>query len=138
MLFRSCAGGVVFHGDHVLLLQNDKGEWVLPKGVIRNGDLSRDVALRRVKEEAGVEAVIISTAGETSYEFFSYSRKKPVCNEITWYLMEACNRHYQINKEEGFVDGGFFPIKEAIEKVTYSQDKALISLSFKKYKEVAV
>ncbi|MCX8042451.1 MAG: NUDIX domain-containing protein, partial [Thermodesulfobacteriaceae bacterium] len=49
---RNCAGGVVFCGEKVFLLKNEKGEWVLPKGVIRNGDYSNEVALRRVKEEA--------------------------------------------------------------------------------------
>ena len=31
---RNCAGGVVFAGDDVFLLKNDKGEWIMPKGVI--------------------------------------------------------------------------------------------------------
>ena len=34
MLYRNCAGGVVFFKDQVLLLKNDKGEWVLPKGYV--------------------------------------------------------------------------------------------------------
>ncbi|HHU62960.1 MAG TPA: NUDIX hydrolase [Clostridiales bacterium] len=138
MLKRVCAGGVVFSGDRVLLLKNEKGEWVLPKGVIRNGDLSREVALRRVKEEAGVDAEIISAVGETSYEFFSVTRQRPVCNEITWYLMTALNTDYKISESDGFLDGGFFPIDDAINRITYSQDKALVSLSYKKYKEMVV
>ena len=101
-----------------------------PKGVIRNGDLSREVALRRVKEEAGIDAEIISAVGETSYEFFSVTRHRPVCNEITWYLMSALNHGYKINKSEGFLDGGFFPIDDAINKITYSQDKALVCLLY--------
>ena len=138
MLKRVCAGGVVFSGDRVLLLKNEKGEWVLPKGVIRNGGLSREVALRRVKEEAGVDAEIISAVGETSYEFFSVTRQRPVCNEITWYLMTALNTDYKISESDGFLDGGFFPIDDAINRITYSQDKALVSLSYKKYKQMAV
>ncbi len=136
MLFRNCAGGVVFKGDQIFLLCNDKGEWVLPKGIIRNGDHSRDVALRRVKKEAGIDADIISTAGETSYEFFSMSRKRPVCNEITWYLMEARNSDFKVSKEDGFKDGGYFSIEEAIKRITYSQDKALLNLAFRRYREI--
>ena len=37
------------------------------------------------------------------------------------------------DKEEGFSDGGFFTIKEALQKITYSQDRSLVNLSFKKY-----
>lgn len=138
MLMRNCAGGVVFNGDQVFILKNDKGEWVLPKGVIRNGNLATEVALRRVKEEAGIDAEIISTAGETCYEFFSISRQCPVCNEITWYIMKALNDNYHVSATEGFVDGGYFPVEEAIRKITYSQDKSLVSLSHKKYKELSL
>ena len=35
MLFRNCAGGIVFSGEKVLLIKNDKDEWVMPKGVVR-------------------------------------------------------------------------------------------------------
>jgi 8-oxo-dGTP pyrophosphatase MutT (NUDIX family) len=133
VLFRNCAGGIVFHNDKVFLLKNEKGEWVLPKGKIRDGSLAVETALKRVKEETGIDAEIISTAGETSYEFFSISRQKPVCNEITWYIMESKSGEYKIC-EEDFIDGGYFDIDEALERVTYSQDKSLVSLAYRKYK----
>jgi 8-oxo-dGTP pyrophosphatase MutT (NUDIX family) len=135
MLVRNCAGGVVFLGDKVFLLKNEKGEWVLPKGVIHNGDIANEVALQRVKEETGIMAEIVSSAGRTNYEFFSVTRQKPVCNKITWYIMKSQDENYSINKEENFTDGGFFPIDDAIGRVTYSQDKSLLNLSFKKFQE---
>lgn len=135
MLIRQCAGGVVFYQDKVLLLQNDKKEWTLPKGVIRNGDLAPDVAVRRVKEEAGVEAAIVSPAGQTSYEFYSYSRQRPVCNQITWYIMRAAAEEYNISSQEGFLDGGFFPVEQAIEKASHNQEKSLICVSYKRLTE---
>ena len=137
MLVRNCAGGVVFLGDKVFLLKNEKDEWVLPKGVIRTGEFSDEVAIRRVKEEAGIDAQIISTAGNTNYEFFSVTRQRPVCDKITWYIMKSQNDKYEVNKEDNFSDGGFFTLEEALEKVTYSQDKSLICLSFNKYREIA-
>lgn len=136
MLVRNCAGGLVFVGDKVFLLKNEKGEWVLPKGVIRNGDISNEVAVNRVKEEAGISAEIVSSAGRTNYEFFSVTRQKPVCNKITWYIMKSPNENYKINKDESFTDGGFFPIDEAISRATYSQDKSLLNLSYKKFQEL--
>lgn len=136
MLFRNCAGGIVFNGEKVFILKNDKGEWILPKGKIREGFLSVETAVQRVKEETGLDADIVSTAGETCYEFFSLSRQKPVCNEVIWYIMESNEEDFTINEEEGYVDGGFYPINEAINMITYSQDKSLVSLSFKKYKKL--
>jgi len=132
MLIRNCAGGVVFSEDKVLLLKNEKAEWVLPKGVIRPGAVAQDTALQRVELEAGVQAEIIDTAGQTSYEFFSVSRQRPVCNRITWYLMKAERIGTTINTEEGFSDGGFYPLEEALEMITYSQDKSLVALAHRK------
>ncbi|MGE5652654.1 MAG: NUDIX hydrolase [Bacillota bacterium] len=135
MLIRNCAGGVVFKGDRVLLLKNDKGEWVLPKGAIRSGDLAHEVAVNRVQVEAGVSADIVEPAGQTSYEFFSTTRQRPVCNRITWYLMRTSEDQCTFSKEDGFVDGGFFIINEALDRITYSQDKSLVSLSYRKLQE---
>jgi ADP-ribose pyrophosphatase YjhB (NUDIX family) len=137
MLVRNCAGGLVFCGNKVFLLKNEKGEWVFPKGVIRSGELSSEVALRRLKQEADIASEIISTAGHTNYEFFSVTRQKPVCNKIIWYIMRSNNNYYKINEEEKATGGGYFEIDEAMKLVTYSQDKALLNLSFRKFKELS-
>ena len=136
MIFRNCAGGVVFCGDKVFLLRNEKEEWVLPKGVIRDKRLAQDVALDRVFKEAGIKAQIISPAGQTSYEFYSITRHQPVCNRITWYVMRADTLDYRIAFEQGFTDGDYFPFDAAMDKITYSQDKALVSVAYEKYKSL--
>ena len=73
---RSCAGGVVFFEEQVFLLMDDHGEWVMPKGVIRNQNRSNDVALWRVEDEAGIHARILCPVGITRYDFYSESRGK--------------------------------------------------------------
>lgn len=133
MIIRNCAGGVVFKEGKVLILKNEKNEWVLPKGKIRNESIPPETAVERVEYEAGVEARIVSSAGETAYEFYSITRNAAVSNKIIWFIMESENEDYKINEEEGFSDGGFYPIEEAIELVTYSQDKSLVSLSYKRF-----
>jgi hypothetical protein len=47
--------------------------------------------------------------------------------------MEATTDSFAVNKQEGFKEGGFYPIDEALEKITYSQDKSLVRLAFRKY-----
>ncbi|AFK86677.1 MULTISPECIES: NUDIX hydrolase [Thermoanaerobacterium] len=138
MLIRECSGGVVFRGDEVFLLKNEKNEWVLPKGAIRNNELSVDAALRRVRAETGLKSLnVLSTAGETSYEFYSVTRQRPVYNKITWYLMSTDDREFNISNEDGFSDGGFYPIEKALELITYSQDRALVNVSYYKYKSLS-
>ena len=53
MLIRNCSGGLVFYKDTVLLLKNEKHEWVFPKGVIRSVERPDEVATERVAYEAG-------------------------------------------------------------------------------------
>jgi 8-oxo-dGTP pyrophosphatase MutT (NUDIX family) len=136
MLVRNCAGGLVFCGNKVFLLRNEKGEWVFPKGIIRKGELPNEVALARVNEEGGITAEIISPAGHTNYEFYSVTRQKPVCNKIIWYIMRSESFHFDIKEPKKFTDAGFFEIDEAMKMVTYSQDKALLNLSYRKYKDI--
>jgi ADP-ribose pyrophosphatase YjhB (NUDIX family) len=136
MIERNCAGGVVFLEEKVFLLKNEKEEWTFPKGVIRNSEMPAEVALKRVLEEGGVIADIITVAGKTSYEFYSVSRRKPVCNKIIWFIMSTASDRFNISEKEKFTDGGFFYIEHALQLVTYSQDKELLNMSFKKYKEL--
>ncbi len=134
MLFRKCAGGVVFQGEQVFLLKNDKGEWVLPKGVVRGAVSQSDVALDRVRAETGVDATILEAVGETSYEFYSNTRHAPVCNRIMWYTMHADAPKFRIAYDQGFTDGGWFPVSRALDMITYTQDKSLLRLAHEKYK----
>lgn len=134
MLFRKCAGGVVFHGEKVFLLRNEKGEWVLPKGVVRGKASQQEIAISRVKAETGVNAEIMEAVGETNYEFYSVSRKTPVCNRVMWYTMAAQNESSRIAFEQGFTDGGWFGIEDALDKMTYTQDRSLLRLAHEKYK----
>jgi len=132
MLVRDCAGGVVFYGDKVFLLMNEKNEWVMSKGLIREGEDPRDAAIRRVFEEAGIRGRIIDQAGRTYYEFYSVTRQKPVCNRIVWYIMETDSEEFRISEPEKYSKGGFFNISEALDIITYSQDKSLVMQSYKK------
>lgn len=136
MLIRDCAGGIVFCADQVLLIQNEKSEWGFPKGVIRDNEAADDVAIWRVKDESDVDARIIALAGKTSYEFFSLTRKRPVANRIKWYLMICDQPIAKPNTEQGFQAASFLPIEEAMNKVTYSQDRSLLMLANQKYREL--
>lgn len=134
MLFRKCAGGVVFHGENVFLLCNDKGEWVLPKGVVRGAASQREVASGRVMSETGVNADVLESVGETNYEFYSVSRRTPVCNRVMWYTMAAQDASFRIAFEQGFTDGGWYPVEEALDKITYTQDRSLLRLAYERYR----
>ena len=95
--------------------------------------MAADSAVERVKDETGVDACPLVLAGDTMYEFFSRSRQQQVCNAIVWYVMEAENPQYLIR--EDFIDGGFYKIKDAMEMLSHNKEKALVDVSYRKYKE---
>ena len=132
MIVRRCSGGVVFYANKVLLVENDRGEWTLPKGKIVGDGLPHESAIQRVKLETGVDARILDIAGDTIYEFFSRSRNQRVCDAIMWYVMEAESVELDISKE--FLRGGFYKVSEALEMLTHSKEKSLVDVSYKKYK----
>ncbi len=135
MLLRDCAGGVVFFGNKVFLMKNEKNEWIMPKGLMKADEKPEDAARRRLKEEAGLDAQLLGQAGRTLYEFFSVTRQLPVCNRIVWYIAEVKNDSYRLDFIEKFADAGFFDLQEALEKITYSQEKSLVLQSYKKLAE---
>lgn len=136
MVIRNCSGGIVFYEDSVLLISNEKHEWFFPKGVIRSGQKEREVALSRVKTEAGVDAVILTPCGKTHYEFYSITRQKPVHNNINWFIMKADSNAVTPNAEEDITDGKFFELEDAMNVITYSQDKTLLMMAYQRYKEL--
>ncbi len=130
---RSCAGGVVFCGEQVFLLMSDRGEWVMPKGVIRNRNRSNDVALWRVEDEAGIHAHIIGIAGNTRFDFFSESRGKDVSNRIQWFAMEADDPSFHISFDQGFLNGGYYPVERAREMLSHECDKGILDTAYQIY-----
>jgi len=134
MRYRECAGGIVFRGEEVFLLANDKKEWVFPKGVVRNADLPRKTATDRVLSEAGLKAEIVGEAGVTEYEFYSVSRKEPVHNRVRWFVMTSQGEP-EVDREQGFISGGWFHFEEAFNRVTYTQDRELLQKAWEIYRE---
>ena len=139
MIVRNCAGGIVFRGDKVLLVCNDKHEWGFPKGVVRSSERSKltDLVSKRIKEETGIDTVALAPCGKTSYEFYSITRSKPVHNNISWFVMSAKEGDIVITPETGTVGARFENVEKALNRITYSQDKALLMMAYQKYRELA-
>jgi len=77
------AGGVVYRkkGDEVEIVIISVGEqnrWQLPKGLIDKGEASAEAALREVREEAGIEAKIVSLIDKIEYWYYSKASSKRV------------------------------------------------------------
>ena len=84
----------------------------------RERPISR-TALREVKEEADVNASIVKYVGKSHYNFTV--PEDMVTKEVHWYLMTADNYHSRPQREEFFVDSGYYKFHEIYHLLRFFQ-----------------
>lgn len=132
MFTRKSLGAMVFLKDKVLLLQNEKHEWVFPLVLSQNcvaPEENIQLLVQGVKDLVGLSVKHLLSLGQTKFEFYSITRRRPICQEISWHLMEVETgekAYIQLQEDTLYTEVGFFSIEEAIEMVTYSQDRSML------------
>lgn len=133
----SCGGVVIFRGKILLLYKNfynkDEG-WVLPKGTVEAGEEHKDTAIREVLEESGARASIIKYIGTSGYTFTVPDGI--VEKEVHWYLMMADSYYSKPQREEFFVDSGYYKYHEAIHLVKYANERQILEKAYSEYVEL--
>ena len=130
----SCGGVVIFRGKILLLYKNYKNKyegWVLPKGTVETGEEYKETALREVKEETGVSASIIKYIGKSQY---SFNTMNDVVNKsVHWYLMMADSYYSKPQREEYFMDSGYYKYHEAYHLLKFSNEKQILEMAYEEY-----
>ena len=130
----SCGGVVIFRGKILLLYKNyqDKYEgWVLPKGTVEQGEEYKETATREVKEEAGVSASIIKYVGKSNYTFSTAF--EVVNKDVHWYLMMAENYYSKPQREEYFMDSGYYKYHEAYHLLKFANERQILEQAYNEY-----
>ncbi len=130
----SCGGVVIFRGKILLLYKNYRNKyegWVLPKGTVEEGEQHNETALREVREETGVSAQIIKYVGKSNYTFnTSYD---VVNKDVHWYLMMADSYYSKPQREEYFVDSGYYKYHEAYHLLKFPNEKQILDQAYEEY-----
>lgn len=133
----SCGGVVIFRGKILLLYKNfynkDEG-WVLPKGTVEAGEEHKDTAIREVFEESGAKASIVKYIGTSGYTFTVPDGI--VEKEVHWYLMMAESYYSKPQREEFFVDSGYYKYHEAVHLVKYANERQILEQAYSEYVEL--
>ena len=133
----SCGGVVIFRGKILLLYKNymNKSDgWVLPKGTVEEGEEYTETALREVLEESGAKATIMKYIGKSEYRFTIPD--DVVEKEVHWYLMMADSYYSKPQREEFFVDSGFYKYHEAYHLLKFSNEKQILEKAYAEYQEL--
>lgn len=130
----SCGGVVIFRGKILLLYRNVRNKyegWVLPKGTVEEGEEHRDTALREVMEESGVKASIVKYVGKSQYTFSTM--KEEIEKDVHWYLMMADSYYSKPQREEYFVDSGYYKYHEAYHLLKFTNEKQILEKAYNEY-----
>ena len=133
----SCGGVVIYRGKILALYKSYKNRyegWVLPKGTVEAGEDYEQTALREEKEEAGVRASIVKYIGSSQYNFTV--PEDMVSKEVHWYLMSAENYHSRPQKEEYFVDSGYYKFHEVYHLLRFANEKQIVEKAYHEYLEL--
>lgn len=133
----SCGGVVIYRGKILLLYKNihNKYEgWVLPKGTVEEGEEHEETALREVLEESGAHANIIKYIGKSSYTFAIPGDE--VDKSVHWYLMMGESYYSKPQKEEFFLDSGFYKYHEAYHLLKFPNEKEILEKAYSEYQKL--
>ena len=96
------------HGE-ILLIKGPRRGWEMPGGQVEEGESLIDAAVRETKEESGIDIEVTKFCGVFQ------NVERSICN--TLFLGKAIGGVPTTSPES--LEVGFFPIKEALEMVTW-------------------
>jgi len=118
----------------ILLIQDSKNRWTIPKGHIEEGETAKQTAIREIGEEVGLKKLdVLGWLGKVN---FKYRREnKLVLMTMQVYLVKALENVDWKKKEDIIKQVRWFPFNEAIEKVEYEDIQKLMLLARRRIRE---
>nr|WP_217365362.1 NUDIX hydrolase [Brevibacillus sp. HD1.4A] len=120
----SAAAIIVNDRNEVLLIKGPRRGWEMPGGKVEQGESIREAAIRETKEECGLDIEVTKFCGV----FQNVS--KSICNAL--FLARPIGGKLITTPE--CLESGFFPVEEALQKVTWSNFRQRISLCLQEEK----
>jgi len=133
------SGGVVWRrndkgGIEILLIQDAKDRWTIPKGHIESGEPANQTAEREITEETGVQEMKMqSWLGKINFRYRRQQSLVLMTTEI--FLVNAIGDTNDIKPEEWMKGLKWMSANEALEKIEYEDIGKIILLGLKKIRQ---
>lgn len=132
------AGGIVFRhgkkGVEILLIQDAKDRWTIPKGHIEEGETAQQTAKREIGEEAGLKDVdVLGWLGKIHFRYRRIDKLVLMTTQI--YLVRAKGDTEAIKKEEWMNGIKWFGFHDALDAIEYEDIGKLMLLGMKRIRQ---
>lgn len=133
------AGGIVFRRDEnngveILMFQDAKDRWSIPKGHIEEGESAQQTAKREIGEEVGLtNTEVIGWLGKVHFRYRRVDKLVLMTTQI--YLVRALGDTNAIQKEEWMKDVRWFKFHDALEAIEYEDIGKLMLLAMKRIRQ---
>jgi ADP-ribose pyrophosphatase YjhB (NUDIX family) len=137
VVHETTSGGIVFRRDEktskveILLIQDAKNRWTIPKGHVEEGEEPRQTAEREIREETGLQEMkVMNWLGKVN---FRYRRSHTlVLMTMHIYLVEGKGDTNKLQGEDWLTDIKWMPSAEAVDKIAYDDIGKLMLVGMKK------
>lgn len=124
-LEKSC-GAIIYtelvgERKYLLIRHMNGGHWAFPKGHVEAGEIEEETALREISEETGL-TVELNTQFRKQV---SYQPKPDVTKDVIYFAAKAETEEV-LKQEIEVTDFKWLPYQEAIELITYHNDRDLL------------
>lgn len=137
------AGGVVFRRNattkqlEILLIQDAKNRWTIPKGHIEEGESPKETAARETTEETGLtEIKVMSWLGKINFRYRRQQSLVLMTTEI--FLIHAFDKTDEIKPEDWMNGIKWFSTAEAMDKIEYEDIGKIMLLGLKKIRQAGL
>jgi len=133
------SGGIIFRhskdGDvEILLIQDGKDRWTIPKGHIEEGETAEQTARREIAEEAGLKDIeILGWLGKIHFRYRRVDKLVLMTTQI--YLVRALNQSEKIKKEDWMKGIKWFKFNDALDVIEYEDIGKLMLLAMKRIRQ---